>query len=128
MEITSATTAKAAYVKDLTEEDEEELEQQQAQEEEAAVTDKQETDQVAFSSKDLDEETVEEKAEGYIQNILIAANLTDASKTALQRYLQNFDVASFIKKYGPFESVRDISAAMYAVTAGLVKYKQDEEE
>lgn len=127
MEITSATTSKAAYVKGLTEEDEEELEQQEVQEEETAVQDKQETDQVAFSTSDLDEETVEEKAEGYIQNILIAANLTDQSQAELQRYLQNFDVATFIKKYGPFESVRDISAAMYAVTAGMVKYQQDEE-
>lgn len=129
MEITSATTAKATYVKGLTEE-EEELEQEQerkGQDEEVSLEDKQATDQIAFSNQELDDTTVQEKAKGYIQNILIASKLTEQSKTELQRYLQNFDVASFIKKYGPFESTRDISAAMYAATSGLIKYNQDDE-
>lgn len=127
MEITSATTAKAAYVKGLTEEDEEEQEEQELQEKDTAVEDKQESDKVAFSAAELNESTIEEKARGYIQNLLVASNLTDQSRAELQRYLQSFDVSKFIKSYGPFESVRDISAALYAVTSGLVKYKNDEE-
>lgn len=127
MEITSATTAKAAYVKGLTEEDEEEQEEQELQEKDTAVEDKQESDKVAFFAAELNESTIEEKARGYIQNLLVASNLTDQSRAELQRYLQSFDVSKFIKSYGPFESVRDISAALYAVTSGLVKYKNDEE-
>ena len=68
---------------------------------------------------------MEEKVNNYIQNFLANPKLTDAARAALKTYLNDFDAAAFIKAYGPFESARDISAAMYAVTAGLVKY-QDE--
>lgn len=128
MEITNSAAAKANYVKGLTaDEDEEELEEQEVQEEEASVTDKQESDKVAFSASELDNTTVENKVQGFVQNIIYASNLTDRSKAELQKYLQNFDVEKFIKSYGPFESIRDISAAVYAATSGLIKYKQDDE-
>ena len=91
-----------------------------------AVKSKDEGDQVSFASEDLDETTVNDKVSGFIQNLIAASNITDASKAQLQQYLDTFDVAKFIKSYGPFESVRDISAAMYAVTSGLIKYKEEE--
>ena len=75
----------------------------------------------------MDESTVNDKVTGFVQNLIAASNITDASREQLQRYLDTFDVAKFIKDYGPFESVRDISAAMYAVTSGLIKYKEQEE-
>lgn len=125
MEITSATNAaKANYVKGLDDE-EEEFETEETAEEENAVTDT-EPDAVNLTQADTyDEATVEEKVNNYIQNFLANPKLTDGARADLQRYLQDFDAAKFIKTYGPFESTRDISAAMYAVTVGLVKY-QDE--
>lgn len=124
MEITSA-TAKSAYVKGLDEE--EENEQQDVQEEqEPAVKVKDEGDKVSFASADLDDTAVSDKVTGFVQNLIVSANLTDESRGQLQKYLDTFDVAKFIKNYGPFESVRDISAAMYAVTSGLIKYQQEE--
>ncbi len=126
MEITSATSSKAAYVKDLDDEEEENEEQQVQEEQDTAVKSKDEGDQVSFASEDLDETTVNDKVSGFIQNLIAASNITDASKAQLQQYLDTFDVAKFIKSYGPFESVRDISAAMYAVTSGLIKYKEEE--
>lgn len=125
MEITSA-TAKAAYVKGLDDEEEENEEQEVQEEQEPAVKSKEEGDKVSFASKDLDETTVSDKVTGFVQNLITAANLTDESREQLQRYLNTFDVTKFIKSYGPFESVRDISAAMYAVTSGLVKYQEEE--
>ena len=127
MEITSATSAKATYVKGLDDEEEENEEQEVQEEQEPAVTSKEEGDQVSFASEDLDESTVNDKVTGFVQNLIAASNITDASREQLQRYLDTFDVAKFIKSYGPFESVRDISAAMYAVTSGLIKYKEQEE-
>ena len=121
MEITSATSSKAAYVKGLDDEEEENEEQQVQEEKDTAVKSKDEGDQVSFASEDLDETTVNDKVSGFIQNLIAASNITDASKAQLQQYLDTFDVAKFIKSYGPFESVRDISAAMYAVTSGLIK-------
>ena len=126
MEITSATSSKAAYVKGLDDEEEEKEEQQVQEEQDTAVKSKDEGDQVSFASEDLDETTVNDKVSGFIQNLIAASNITDASKAQLQQYLDTFDVAKFIKSYGPFESVRDISAAMYAVTSGLIKYKEEE--
>lgn len=126
MEITSATSSKAAYVKGLDDEEEENEEQQVQEEKDTAVKSKDEGDQVSFASEDLDETTVNDKVSGFIQNLIAASNITDASKAQLQQYLDTFDVAKFIKDYGPFESVRDISAAMYAVTSGLIKYKEEE--
>lgn len=123
MEITSA-TAKSAYVKGLDEEEENE-EQEVQEEKEPAVKSKDEGDKVSFASEDLDETKVSDKVTGFVQNLIVSANLTDASRAQLQRYLDTFDVAKFIKNYGPFESVRDISAAMYAVTSGLVKYQEE---
>lgn len=126
MEITSATNAaKANYVKGLDDEDEEELQTQEAEEEENAVNET-EPDTVNLTQTDTyDEATVEEKVNNYIQNFLANPKLTDGARADLKLYLQNFDAADFIKSYGPFESVRDISAAMYAVTAGLVKYQEE---
>ena len=126
MEITSATSSKAAYVKGLDDEKEENEEQQVQEEKDTAVKSKDAGDQVSFASEDLDETTVNDKVSGFIQNLIAASNITDASKSQLQQYLDTFDVAKFIKSYGPFESVRDISAAMYAVTSGLIKYKEEE--
>lgn len=126
MEITSATSSKAAYVKGLDDEEEENEEQQVQEEKDTAVKSKDAGDQISFASEDLDETTVNDKVSGFIQNLIAASNITDASKAQLQQYLDTFDVAKFIKSYGPFESVRDISAAMYAVTSGLIKYKEEE--
>lgn len=124
MEITSA-TAKSAYVKGL--DDEEENEEQEVHEEqEPAVKVKDEGDKVSFASADLDDTAVSDKVTGFVQNLIVSANLTDESRGQLQKYLDTFDVAKFIKNYGPFESIRDISAAMYAVTSGLIKYQQEE--
>lgn len=126
MEITSATSSKATYIKGLDDEEEENEEQQVQEEKDTAVKSKDEGDQVSFASEDLDETTINDKVSGFIQNLIAASNITDASKAQLQQYLDTFDVAKFIKDYGPFESVRDISAAMYAVTSGLIKYKEEE--
>lgn len=127
MEITSATTsAKANYVKGLDEEEEEEQQTQETAEEENAVAEA-EPDKVTLTQDDTyDEATVEEKVNNYIQNFLANPKLTDAARTALKTYLNDFDAAAFIKSYGPFESVRDISAAMYAATSGMIKYQEEE--
>lgn len=111
-------------------EDEEKL--QKAEEEKAAEeakkTEKQEGDKVELSSKDDDytEAEVQEKVQNYIQNILYTTNLTEASSAQLQQYLNTFDVAKFIKSYGPFSTTAEISAALYAVTAGMIKRQEDE--
>lgn len=111
-------------------EDEEKLQKTKEEQasEESKKTEKQEGDKVELSSKDDEytESEVEEKVQNYIQNILYTSNLTEASKAQLQQYLNTFDVAKFIKSYGPFNSTAEISAAMYAVTAGLIKRQEDE--
>lgn len=126
MEITSATTsAKANYVKGLDEEEEEQQTQETAEEENTVA--EAEPDKVTLTQDDTyDEATVEEKVNNYIQNFLANPKLTDAARTALKTYLNDFDAAAFIKSYGPFESVRDISAAMYAATSGMIKYQEEE--
>ena len=94
---------------------------------ESSKTEKQEGDKVELSSKDEYSETdVEDKVSNYIQNILASGNLTDASIAQLQQYLSTFDVAKFIKSYGPFNSTAEISAALYAVTSGMVKRQEEE--
>lgn len=125
MEITSATAPKANYVKGV-EEEEEQTQTQETAKEETAV--KHTDPDVVMISKNetYDNAAVEEKVNNFIQNILANPKLTDTARGELQRYLQNFDAAKFIKAYGPFESARDISAAMYAVTAGLIKYQDQE--
>ena len=75
---------------------------------------------------DYDEDDVEEKATNYLKNIMFVTNLTDESSAALQNYLNTFDVADFIKKYGPFSSTAEISAAMYAAVGSMIKQQEDE--
>ena len=119
-----AYTSAAAAV----DEDEElkEAEEEKASQE-SSKTEKQEGDKVELSSKDEYSETdVEDKVSNYIQNILASGNLTDASIAQLQQYLSTFDVAKFIKSYGPFNSTAEISAALYAVTSGMVKRQEEE--
>ena len=77
-------------------------------------------------SSEYDEDDVEEKATNYLKNIMFTTNLTDKSAAALQNYLNTFDVAQFIKTYGPFTSTSEISAAMYVATSGMIKQQQDE--
>lgn len=108
---------------------EEELEQtqpEQTQEFGAAPKEKEQKDVAEFSTSEFDETDVEKKASAYIQNIIFAEGLTDEAKAALNDYLSTFDAAKFIRSYGPFSSSAEISAAMYAVTAGLIKHPQDE--
>ncbi len=119
-----AYTSAAAAV----DEDEElkEAEEEKASQE-SSKTEKQEGDKVELSSKDEYSETdVEDNVSNYIQNILASGNLTDASIAQLQQYLSTFDVAKFIKSYGPFNSTAEISAALYAVTSGMVKRQEEE--
>ena len=121
----NAYTSAAAAI----EEDEElkEAEEEKASQE-SSKTEKQEGDKVELSSNtdEYSESDVEDKVSNYIQNILASGNLTDASIAQLQQYLNTFDVAKFIKSYGPFTTTAEISAALYAVTSGMVK-RQDEE-
>ena len=91
-----------------------------------STKEKEEKDVAQFSSSDYDEAGVEEKAQNYLKNLLFAGNLTEESQIAITQYMNSFDVAKFIKSYGPFSSTAEISAAMYAVTAGLIKHPQDE--
>ena len=117
--------AAAAEEEDELQETQEENAAEEAKEYGVAAKEKQEKDVTQFSSSDYDEDDVEEKAINYLKNIMFTTNLTDESSVALHNYLNTFDVAKFIKNYGPFNSSAEISAAMYAATAGLVK-QQDE--
>ena len=85
-----------------------------------------EKDTTQFSSSEYDEDDVEEKATNYLKNIMFTTNLTDKSAAALQNYLNTFDVAQFIKTYGPFASTSYVSAAFKASTSGMIKQQQDE--
>ncbi len=113
--------------------EEEELKEQEEQKaaEEAkeygvATKEKQQKDTVQFASSDYGKEDVEEKAANYLKNIMFVNNLTAESNAALQNYLNTFDAADFIKKYGPFSSTAEISAAVYAAVGSLIKQQQDE--
>lgn len=128
MEISGVSAKAYTSAAGAVDEDEElkEAEEEKASQE-SSKTEKQEGDKVELSSKDEYSETdVEDKVSNYIQNILASGNLTDASIAQLQQYLSTFDVAKFIKSYGPFNSTAEISAALYAVTSGMVKRQEEE--
>ncbi len=118
--------AAAAEEEDELQETQEEHAAEEAKEYGVAAKEKQEKDVTQFSSSDYDEDDVEEKAINYLKNIMFTTNLTDESSVALHNYLNTFDVAKFIKNYGPFNSSAEISAAMYAATSGMIKQQQDE--
>jgi len=118
--------AAAAEEEDELQETQEENAAEEAKEYGVSTKEKEEKDVTEFSSSDYDESDVEEKASNYIQNILFTNSLTDESVAALQNYLNTFDVAKFIKSYGPFSSAAEISAAMYAATSGLIKHQEEE--
>ena len=128
MEITGVNTKAYTSASAAVEEDEElqETQEQEAQEYGVSVKEKEEKDTTEFSSSNYDEADVEEKAENYLKNLLFVGGLTDASTAALQNYLNTFDVAKFIKNYGPFSSTSEISAAMYAAVGSLIKQQQEE--
>ena len=110
-------------------EDDEELEETQEEKaKEYGVSAKaaEEKDTTEFSSSDYSNDAVEEKAQNYLKNILFIGNLTEESKSALTQYMNTFDVAKFVKNYGPFASTSEISAAMYAATAGMIKHPEEE--
>ena len=109
-------------------EEDEKLEETQEQETKEYGVSKKKTedkDVTEFSSSDYDQDDVEEKAQNYLKNILFVGNLTEESQTAISRYLNTFDVAKFIKSYGPFSSTSEISAAMYAATAGMIRHPEE---
>ena len=109
-------------------EEDEKLEETQEQETKEYGVSKKKTedkDVTEFSSSDYNQDDVEEKAQNYLKNILFVGNLTEESQTAISRYLNTFDVAKFIKSYGPFSSTSEISAAMYAATAGMIKHPEE---
>lgn len=124
----TAYTSAAASVEEEDELQEEQEEKATEESKEYGVSTKEaeEKDTTQFSSSEYDEDDVEEKATNYLKNILFTTNLTDKSAAALQNYLNTFDVAQFIKTYGPFTSTSEISAAMYAATSGMIKQQQDE--
>ena len=128
MEITGVNSKAYTSASASVEEDEEmqETQEQEAKEYGVSVKEKEEKDTTEFSSSDYDEADVEEKAENYLKNILFVGGLTEASEAALQNYLNPFDVAKFMKDYGPFTSTSEISAAMYAAVGSLIKQQQDE--
>ena len=107
------------------EEDEELKENEETAAKNVAATKKNEADKVVISSfDDFSESAVEEKASNYIQNLIATTLLTEDSKAQIIEYLNNFDAAKFIRSYGPFSSTAEVSAALYAVTSGMVK-RQD---
>ena len=128
MEITGVNSKAYTSASASVEEDKEmqETQEQEAKEYGVSVKEKEEKDTTEFSSSDYDEADVEEKAENYLKNILFVGGLTEASEAALQNYLNTFDVAKFMKDYGPFTSTSEISAAMYAAVGSLIKQQQDE--
>ena len=128
MEISGVSAYTSAAAAAESEEEVKETKQEKTAEKEygVAAKEKEEKDTAEFSSSDYDESDVDEKAQNYLKNILFVGNLTEESQTAITRYLNNFDVSKFIKSYGPFSSTAEISAAMYAATAGLIKHPEDE--
>ena len=131
MEISGVSSAYTSAASAVEEEDKVQEEQEKNATEEAkeygvTAKEKEEKDVTQFSSSDYDEKDVEEKATNYLKNIMFVTNLTDESSAALQNYLNTFDVADFIKKYGPFSSTAEISAAMYAAVGSMIKQQEDE--
>ncbi len=127
MEITGVSSKAYTSAAAAVEEDEKLQKEQEEQTKEYGVSGakKDEKDTTEFSSSSYDEADVQEKAENYLKNILFVGNLTDVSSAALQNYLNTFDVAKFIKSYGPFSSTSEITAAMYAATSGMIKYQEE---
>lgn len=124
MEISGVSSKAYTSAAQGVEEDEEleETQEEKAKEYGVSAKEKEEKDVTEFSSSDYSNTDVEEKAQNYLKNILFVGNLTDESKSALTQYMNTFDVAKFIRNYGPFSSTSEISAAMYAATAGMVKH------
>ena len=108
------------------EEKTEETQEQETKEYGVSKKKTEDKDVTEFSSSDYEESDVEEKAQNYLKNILFIGNLTEESQTAISRYMNTFDVAKFIKSYGPFSSTAEISAAMYATTAGMIKHPEEQ--
>ena len=127
MEITGVSSKAYTSATAAVEDDEKLQKEQEEQTKEYGVSGakKDEKDTTEFSSSSYDEADVQEKAENYLKNILFVGNLTDVSSAALQNYLNTFDVAKFIKSYGPFSSTSEITAAMYAATSGMIKYQEE---
>ena len=128
MEISGVSSKAYTSAAQGVEEDEEleETQEEQAKEYGVSAKEKEEKDVTEFSSSDYSNKDVEEKAQNYLKNILFIGNLTDESKSALTQYMNTFDVAKFIRNYGPFSLTSEISAAMYAATAGMVKHPDSE--
>lgn len=128
MEITGVNSKAYTSAAAAVEEDEElqEAQEEQTKEYGVSVKEKEEQDKTEFSSSAYDEADVEEKAQNYLKNLIFVGGLTDASTAALQNYLNTFDVAKFIKDYGPFTSTAEISAAMYAAIGSMIKHQENE--
>lgn len=126
--VTGAYTSAAQGVEEIIDEqDPKKIADEKAKEETAKTKKKEAKDTVELSGSDFDEAGVEEKANNYVKNILVSLNLTDESRALLNKYMATFDTAKFIKNYGPFNSTAEISAAMYAVTSGLIRRQDDEQ-
>lgn len=128
MEVNNVSGAYTSASKITETEEDEELYVIDDEEDEEEETAEVEGDAVELSqaSTVYDEDEVEEKAKNYILNILTNPNLTSASAALLNEYMTTFDAAKFIRMYGPFTSTAEISAAMYAVTSGMIKYDEEE--
>ena len=124
--ITGAYTSAAQAAEEVDEKNPKKVDEEQTEEKTAQTKKKEEKDTVELSGSDYDEKDVETKANNYIKNIIATINLTEESKALLQKYMNSFDAAKFIKLYGPFNSTAEISAAMYAVTSGMIKRQEDE--
>lgn len=126
--VSGAYTSAAQAAEEIEEEKQpKKLEEEKAKEETAKTKKKEEKDTIQLSDSDFDEADVETKANNYVQNIIATVNLTEESKSLLKQYMATFDAAKFIKSYGPFASTAEISAAMYAVTSGLIKRQDDDQ-
>ena len=128
MEISGVSSKAYTSAAQGVEEDEEleEAKDEKAKEYGVSAKAAEEKDTTEFSSSDYSNDAVEEKAQNYLKNILFIGNLTEESKSALTQYMNTFDVAKFVKNYGPFASTSEISAAMYAATAGMIKHPEEE--
>ena len=125
MEVNNVSGAYTSASKITETEEDEELYVIDDEEEEETAEVESDTVELSQASTEYDEDEVEEKAKNYILNILTNPNLTTASAALLNEYMTTFDAAKFIRMYGPFTSTAEISAAMYAVTSGMIKYDED---